>query len=76
LPWRALGRLALVAILAAAGAVPIGLLAIGPIWKLAAGFLVFAMIYVAGNIKTQTITMGHLQTLRNWVSIPSRSVTG
>jgi hypothetical protein len=62
--------------LAAAGALPVALLKIDPIWKLSAGFLVYGAIYVIGNIRTNSITTSHIETVRSWVSLSFRSATG
>jgi O-antigen/teichoic acid export membrane protein len=76
MPWRALARVSSVAMLAAAASLPVVLLSIGSIWKLAAGFVIYATIYFMGNLKTNAITRGDIETLQSWVWITSRSVLG
>jgi hypothetical protein len=76
MPWRALARVSSVAMLAAAASLPVVLLSIGSIWKLAAGFVIYATIYLVGNLKTNAITRSDLETLQSWVWITSRSVLG
>jgi O-antigen/teichoic acid export membrane protein len=75
-PWKALGQVGLTAVLAAAGSLPVMLLQIGPVWKLAAGFAIYATIYLMGNLKTNAITRSDIETVRSWVWITSRSVAG
>jgi len=76
IPWLALGRVGLVAMLAAAGSLPVTLLQIGSVWKLGAGFVIYATIYLIGNLKTNSITPSDLQILRSWVLMTSRSAIG
>ena len=66
-PWLALGRVALVAILAAGAAGAVTLLGANPVWKVGAGLLVFATIYLLGNLWTGAITAGDLRTV--WASV-------
>ena len=75
-PWKALGRVGLTAVLAASGSLPVMLLQIGPVWKLAAGFAIYAAIYLTGNLKTNAITRSDIETVRSWVSVTSRSAAG
>jgi O-antigen/teichoic acid export membrane protein len=65
-PWQGLVRVALVAILAAACSAAVALLGSNPVWKLSAGLAIFAAVYVMGNLKTRSITVGELQTLWSW----------
>jgi O-antigen/teichoic acid export membrane protein len=76
LPWKALGGVGLVAILAAAGALPLALLPIGTGLKLGAGFAIYGAIYLAGNLKTSAITRSDIETLWSWVPRTSRSIVG
>ena len=66
-PWRGLGRVALVAVLAAACAAAVVGLGTNPVWKVAAGLLVFSTVYVFGNLRTRAITPGDLRAL--WSSV-------
>jgi O-antigen/teichoic acid export membrane protein len=66
-PWLDLGRVAVVAILAAGGAAAVAQLGGNPVWKVGAGFLVFATIYLLGNLWTGAITAGDFRTL--WSSV-------
>jgi O-antigen/teichoic acid export membrane protein len=74
-PWQGLSRIALVAILAAACSTAVALLGTDPLWKLGAGIVVFATVYLIGNLKIKSITAGDLQTLWNWVVTAPGSLT-
>jgi O-antigen/teichoic acid export membrane protein len=74
-PWRLLVRVALVAILAAACSATVALLGTSPLWKLGAGLVVFALVYLVGNLKTKSITADDLQTLWSWVLMAPGSLT-
>ena len=70
-PWQALGRVALVATLAAGCAAAVTLLGNNPFWKVGAGLVVFTTIYILGNLQTRALTPGDLRTL--WSSVlPAR----
>jgi hypothetical protein len=74
-PWQTLSRVALVAILAAACAAAVALLGANSLWKLSAGSVVFATVYLIGNLKTKSITAADLQTLWSWVLMAPGSLT-
>jgi O-antigen/teichoic acid export membrane protein len=74
-PWQLLVRVALVAILAAACSAGVVLLGTDPLWKLGAGLVVFAAVYLMGTLKTKSITAGDLQTLWGWVLMTPGSLT-
>jgi len=67
IPWPALGRMALVAVLAAAGAAGVTLLPLDAGWSIGAGTLVFATLYVLGSLRIQSITPDDLRTVWSWV---------
>ena len=73
MPWAAVGRVALVSVLAGAASLPLLLVQVGPIWKLAAGSAVYGVIYLIGNVKTRSITAGDLRVLRGWVGAACRA---
>jgi O-antigen/teichoic acid export membrane protein len=75
IPWQLLVRVALVAILAAACSAAVTLLGTDPLWKLGAGLVVFAAVYLIGNLKTKSITAGDLQMLWSWVLMTRGSLT-
>jgi O-antigen/teichoic acid export membrane protein len=66
-PWQTLGRVALVAILAAGCAAAVALLGANPVWKLSVGSAVFAAVYLIGNLKIKAIATADLQILWSWV---------
>jgi len=66
-PWQGLSQIALVAILAAACSAAVALLGTGPLWKLSAGLVMFATVYLIGNLKIKSITAGDLETLWSWM---------
>jgi O-antigen/teichoic acid export membrane protein len=76
LPWRALGQVSLVAVLAAAGSLAAVFLPIGSVWQFASGFVIFATIYLIGNLKTNAITQSDVDTVRGWMWVASRIVFG
>jgi O-antigen/teichoic acid export membrane protein len=75
-PWQALGRVGLIAILAAGCSAAVSLLGITPAWALSAGLAIFATVYLIGNLKTNAITRSDVEVLRSCALIISRSVTG
>jgi O-antigen/teichoic acid export membrane protein len=75
-PWLALGRVALVAVLAAGGAAAVTVLGSNPVWKVGAGFLVFATMYLLGNLWTGAVTAGDLRTVWSSVQMARRWPTG
>jgi O-antigen/teichoic acid export membrane protein len=74
-PWQHLARVGLVAILAAVCSAAVAYLGINPLWKFCAGFVVFATVYLIGNLKTGAISTGDLQTLCSWVLAAPGSLT-
>jgi O-antigen/teichoic acid export membrane protein len=76
MPWKALGRVALVAIVAALASLPVAFLPIGAVWKLGAGCVIYGAVYVMGNIKTNSITPRDIETLWSWISSNSRGAIG
>jgi O-antigen/teichoic acid export membrane protein len=66
IPWRALGQVALVAFIAAAGSLPFAFLEVANPWKMAGGFVIFSIIYLFGNLQNNCITASDLQALRTW----------
>jgi O-antigen/teichoic acid export membrane protein len=74
-PWQLLVRVALVAILAAACSAAVTLLGTDSLWKLGTGLVVFAAVYLIGNLKTKSITAGDLQTLWSLVLMAPGSLT-
>src|SRR4030095_4473968 len=74
-PWQLLVRVALVAILAAACSATVTLLGTDSLWKLGTGLVVFAAVYLIGNLKTKSITAGDLQTLWSLVLMAPGSLT-
>ena len=62
-PWRLLARVGLIAIVAAACSAAVPFLSINPLWKLGAGLVVFATVYLIGNVKIKAITLDDLQLL-------------
>jgi O-antigen/teichoic acid export membrane protein len=76
MPWKALGRVALVAMLAALASLPVAFLPIAAVWKLGAGFIIYAAVYVIGNLKTNSITRSDIETLWSWLSLSSRGAYG
>jgi O-antigen/teichoic acid export membrane protein len=75
-PWQELARVFLVAILAAAGSLPVAFLPVGLAGKVGAGFVVYTTIYLIGNLKTNSITAADLKTLWGWLSLSARSSIG
>jgi O-antigen/teichoic acid export membrane protein len=67
IPWQILSHMALVAILAAACSAVVALLGTALLWKVGVGFVVFATVYLIGNLKIKSITAGDLQILWSWV---------
>jgi O-antigen/teichoic acid export membrane protein len=76
IPWQALGRVGLMAIVAAVSSLPVAFLQIGSVGKVGAGFLIYATIYLIGNLKTNAITQSDIETLRSWVLMTSRLLIG
>ena len=76
IPWKALCRVGLVAILAAAGALPIAFLPVGTVFKLVAGFAIYGAIYLAGNLKTSALTRSDIESLWSWLPKTSRAIVG
>ena len=66
-PWRGLGGVALVAVLAAGCAAAVVGLGTNLVWQVAAGLLVFTAVYLFGNLRTRAITTGDLRAL--WSSV-------
>jgi len=73
IPWRALGQVAFVAFVAAAGSLPFAFLEVGNLWKMGGGFVIFATIYLFGSLRTNCITASDLQSLRTWQYFRPRS---
>jgi O-antigen/teichoic acid export membrane protein len=76
MPWKPLAWVGLVAIVAAAGALPIALLPIGTVFKLGVGFAIYGAIYLAGNLKIGAITRSDIESLWSWVPKTSRAIVG
>ena len=72
-PWSELGRVAMVATLAGAIAASVKVLPLAPVPTLALGFAVYAVVYLAGSLKTNAITMKDIDLLRGWVRLLSRA---
>jgi O-antigen/teichoic acid export membrane protein len=76
MPWNALGRVALVAMLAAVASLPVALLPIAAVSKLGAGLIIYGAVYVIGNLKTNAITPSDIETVWSWLSLSSRGAFG
>jgi hypothetical protein len=75
IPWQALGRIALVAILAAGCAAAAFLLETRAVWQVGAAGLLFTTIYLVGNLRTQALTTDDLRTAWGWARTAAGAFT-
>jgi O-antigen/teichoic acid export membrane protein len=75
IPWQALGRIALVAILAAGCAAAAFLLETRALWQVGAAGLLFTTVYLIGNLRTQAITTDDLRTAWGWARTAAGAFT-